>query len=192
MGIVARDIDKFSHVIVLASRDWHPGVIGLIAARLKEHYQRPACIIALDEHGKGKASGRSINGVDLGAMVIQARMEGHIKEGGGHAMAAGFSLAEESIPALHQFMHDMLVKQFGPELPPPEINIDGMIAIHAVQMNVAQQLQQLEPHGPGNASPRLILATVRLHRCDIVKEKHLRLTVTDASGQQRLSVMLFG
>src|SRR5690606_27066222 len=75
MGMVARDLEKFSHVIVLASRDWHPGVIGLIAARLKEQYQRPACIIALDENGKGKASGRSINGVDLGALVIKARME---------------------------------------------------------------------------------------------------------------------
>lgn len=192
MGMVARDIEKFSHVIVLGHRDWHAGVIGLIAARLKEHYQRPVCIIALDENGKGKASGRSIHGVDLGALVIQARMEGLIKEGGGHAMAAGFSLDEGSIPALHQFLHDMLVKQFGPELPPPEINVDGIIATHAVQMNVVQQLQQLEPHGAGNAAPRLVLSPVRLHRCDIVKEKHLRLSVTDASGQQRLSIMLFG
>ena len=192
MGIVARDIDKFTHAIVLSHRDWHPGVIGLIAARLKEHYQRPTCIIALDANGKGKASGRSITGIDLGALVIKARMNGIISEGGGHAMAAGFSIAQENIDQLHQFFQSELITQFGPQLPPPEIMIDGILAVNGVQMPVVKQLQMLEPFGAGNASPRLLLSPVRLQRIDIVKEKHLRLTITDASGQQRISVMLFG
>ncbi len=191
MGMVALEIDKHSHMIVLAHKDWHPGVIGLIAARLKEHYQRPTCIIALNENGKGKASGRSITGIDLGALVIKARMEGHITEGGGHGMAAGFSISEDKISDLHTFFQAELIKQFGPELPPPEIMIDGMLAPQAVQMPVVKQLQSLEPFGAGNASPRLVLSPVRLQRMDIVKEKHLRLNITDASGQQRLGIMLF-
>lgn len=192
MGMVARDIDKFSHVIVLSHRDWHPGVIGLIAARLKEQYQRPACIIAIDANGKGKASGRSITGVDLGALVLKARMNGLILDGGGHAMAAGFSVAEDGIDALHQFLQGELIAQFGPQLPPPEIMIDGVLAVSGVQLPVIRELQKLEPFGSGNASPRLLLSPVRLQRIDIVKEKHLRLHITDASGQQRISVMLFG
>jgi len=192
MGMVAREEDKYSHIIVLSNRDWHPGVIGLIAARLKEHYQRPACIIAVDANGKGKASGRSIGGLDLGALVLKARLEGFIKEGGGHAMAAGFSLEEKDIPALHTYLHGELVKEFGPSLPAPEITVDATLALSAVKIPVVQQLQQLEPFGPGNPSPRLVLNNIRLQRVDIVKEKHLRLTVTDASGQQRLSVMMFG
>lgn len=192
MGMVARDIDKFSHMIVLSHKDWHPGVIGLIAARLKEHYQRPTCIIAMDANGKGKASGRSITGIDLGALVIKARLNGIIKEGGGHAMAAGFSVMEDSINALHEFFQSELITQFGPQLPPPEIMIDSVLAVHGVQLPVVKQLQALEPFGAGNASPRLLLSPVRLQRIDIVKEKHLRLTITDVSGQQRLSIMMFG
>jgi single-stranded-DNA-specific exonuclease len=191
MAMVANEIEKYSHMIVLAHKEWHPGVIGLIAARLKEHYQRPTCIIALDENGKGKASGRSITGIDLGALVIKARLEGHISEGGGHGMAAGFSVHQDKIDGLHAFFQNQLIAQFGPELPPPEIMIDGMLAPQAVQMPVVKQLRSLEPFGAGNASPKLVLSPVRLQRIDIVKEKHLRLTITDLSGQQRLGVMLF-
>jgi single-stranded-DNA-specific exonuclease len=192
MGIVARDGDKHSHAIIISSKEWHPGVIGLIAARIKEQFQRPTCVITIDKDGKGKASGRSINGVDLGALVIKAHQDGYILEGGGHAMAAGFSIAADKIDALHGFMQTELIKQFGPQLPPPEIIIDGTLLPAAVNMNVCNQLQQLEPFGPGYPSPKLVLSPVRLQRIDIVKEKHLRLTVTDVNNQQRLSVMMFG
>jgi single-stranded-DNA-specific exonuclease len=192
MGMIAREIENHTHMIVLAHQDWHPGVIGLIAARLKEQYQRPTCIIALDKNGKGKASGRSITGIDLGALVIKARMNGLITEGGGHGMAAGFSVAKENISALHEFFQNELRQQFGPQLPPPEILIDGVLALHGVQLGVIKQLQMLEPFGMGNASPKLLLSPVRLQRVDVVKEKHLRLNITDSAGQQRLGMMLFG
>lgn len=192
LGMVARDESRHSHMILLASPEWHPGVIGLIAARLKERYQRPACVIALGEGGKGKASGRSITGIDLGALVIKARLQGLIHEGGGHAMAAGFSVHKDQIDALHQFFHQELLGMFGPELPVPEIHVDGIIAPHAVQLPVVRQLSQLEPFGAGNPAPKLMLSPVRLQRIDLVKEKHLRLQVTDLSGQQRLGIMMFG
>lgn len=191
MGMVAREPEKFSHIIVLASRDWHPGVIGLIAARVKEQYQRPTCALAIDENGKAKASGRSIGGFDLGALVLKARMEGFVKEGGGHAMAAGFSLAENDIPALHEFFHGEMLKQYGDALPAPEIAIDARLALNAIQMPVVKQLQMLEPFGPGNAAPKLLLSPVRLQRVDVVKEKHLRLNVSDMAGQQRVGIMMF-
>lgn len=191
LGMVARDPDKFSHMIVLASRDWHAGVIGLIAARLKEQYHRPACIIALDENGKGKASGRSINGLDLGALVLNAKMAGLIADGGGHAMAAGFSIAEEKIDALLNFFQSEMKKQFGDTLPPPEISVDAILAPSGVQLSLAEQMQQLEPHGPGNATPKLVLGPVRLQRIDVVKEKHLRITFSDMTNLQRISVMAF-
>src|SRR5690606_14849531 len=93
---------------------------------------------------------------------------------------------------LHDYLHQEMLRDFGPELPPPEITVDATLALGAVQMQVARQLQKLEPFGPGNPTPRLMLSNIRLQRVDIDKEKHLRLTITDASGQQRLGVMMFG
>lgn len=191
LGIVARDSSAFSHAIVLAHREWHPGVIGLIASRLKEQYQRPTCIIAIDKDGKGKASGRSISGVDLGALVLKARMQGLILEGGGHAMAAGFSLQDHQIPALQEFFNAELKAQFGDNLPTPEIQVDAQLAPAGVNLNVVKQLQQLEPFGAENSSPKMMLSPVRLERTTIIKEKHLRLHITDSNNIQRLEVMLF-
>ena len=191
LAMVARDESAFRHTIILASREWHPGVIGLIASRLKEAYQRPTCIIALDENGKGKASGRSITGIDLGALVLKARLNELIIEGGGHAMAAGFSLHEHQIKGLHEFFTAELTRQFGETLPAPQVMIDATLAPAAVNMNVVRQLQQLEPFGAENPTPKMILAPVRLERVTVVKDKHLRLQITDQSNVQRLDVMFF-
>lgn len=191
IGMVLQDESAHSYMIILAHRDWHPGVIGLIAARLKERFYRPTAIIAIDGNGKGKASARSITGVNLGAMIMQAKLDGLLLEGGGHAMAAGFSLKEEQIAPLHAHFTKELQKQFGPVMPPQEIRVDATLGVAAINMPAAQQLQMLEPFGAANPSPKLLLGPVRLQGIDIVKEKHLRLRVTDMTGALRASSMLF-
>lgn len=191
IGMVTKYEEQFTHMIMLAHRQWHPGVIGLVASRLKEQFQKPTCIIALDKNGKGKASGRSIQGIDLGALVLNAKNENKLIEGGGHAMAAGFSVQEDQIESLHRFFTDALEKKFGKTLPTPEIMYDGYLSLSGITLALAQQLDRMEPFGAGNAAPKLVLSPVYLDRISVIKEKHLRLAITDESRLKTHDIMLF-
>jgi single-stranded-DNA-specific exonuclease len=191
MLIATEQQDIFTHAIVLANEAWHPGVIGLIASRLKEAFQKPTCIITFDNDGKGKASCRSISDVDLGALVIQARMEGIIIEGGGHAMAAGFSIHREKIPTFLDFVTTTLKQKFGGNLPVSKLTIDASISPSAVTLPIAKQLQQMEPFGAGNAAPKLMIKSLRINGCTIVKEKHLRINFANSDNTIRFDSMMF-
>ncbi len=111
----------------VANENWHPGVIGIVASRLKDRFQRPALVIALDGD-IGKGSGRSINGVDLGAAIIAARQAGLLINGGGHKMAAGFTVARDKLEALRDFLTDRIGKQIEAEPLVPTLVIDGLLA----------------------------------------------------------------
>src|SRR5207253_9397698 len=111
-------------LIFAAAEGWHPGVIGIVAARLKERYQRPACVVAVAD-GIGKGSGRSVPGLALGPAVIAARQAGLLINGGGHAMAAGFTVAEDKLDQLREFLVERLGDGFESERLVPELAIDG-------------------------------------------------------------------
>jgi single-stranded-DNA-specific exonuclease len=174
-------------------RGWHPGVIGIVASRLKEQFNVPACVVALDEQGIGKASGRSIRGVDLGAAVIAARQAELLINGGGHPMAAGFTVTEDNIPALRDFLSLRIAQEISDGDIGPTLSLDGALTPKAVTVELAQMIQQLGPFGAGNPEPRFWLPSVRLFKAELLAGAHVRAFVSgDATGGSgRLKAVCF-
>jgi len=171
-------------VIIAAGKGWHSGVIGIVAGRLKEFYQRPSIVIGIDDNGVGKGSGRSIYGVDLGAAVTAARQTGILSAGGGHAMAAGLTVAEGSIADLEAFMTHRLSKAVGAALKGLSLKLDGVLTPSAVSCDLVDQLNGLGPYGQGNAQPRFALANVTVQYADVVGKDHVKCTLKGGDGAQ--------
>lgn len=178
-------------VVMVAGEGWHPGVVGIVAGRIKERYNRPACVAALTD-GVGKGSGRSVPGLDLGAAIIAARQSGLLLTGGGHAMAAGFSLRAESLDAFHAFLDQRLAAAVA--LPSAaDLAIEGSLTVPGATTEVAQQVERLSPFGPGNEEPTLVLHRARVVRADRVgrEANTIRTFVEGEAGGPRLKAMLF-
>lgn len=174
--------------LLLAAEGWHPGVIGIVAARLKDRYHRPCFVIGLDGD-IGKGSGRSIRGLDLGAMVIAARQAGLLINGGGHAMAAGLTVERANIAPLRAFFAERTAKFLAASPIVPSLTLDGMVAGGAATPDFIAQLERLKPFGTGNPEPRFALPACRIARADVVGEKHVRLIFT--CGGARLTGIAF-
>lgn len=166
-------------LLLLAGDGWHAGVIGIVAARLKERYHRPVIVIAL-EGETGKGSGRSVRGLDLGAMVIAARQAGLLINGGGHAMAAGLTVARGQIEALRAFLHDRVERILADAPLVPTLMVDGLLSGAAATPEFVAGLDRLKPFGTGNAEPRFVLPSCRIIRADVVGEKHVRCIIDNA------------
>lgn len=167
-------------VIIVSGEHWHQGVIGIVAGRLKERYYRPVAVIAL-EGEEGKASARSIGGIDFGSAVIAAKQAGILTAGGGHAMAAGFSLKKEQIPTLKTF----LFKRFADQMQlhgTPTTSIDATITLAGATIELAEQLTQLAPFGIGNPEPKLMLKDIYIINAQIVGEKHVKCLFGEQNG----------
>jgi len=177
-------------VIITAGQGWHPGVIGIVAGRLKEFYQRPVIVIAIDENGMGKGSGRSIYGVDLGSVVTAARQAGILSAGGGHAMAAGLTVAQDLIGDFEAFMTNRLTKAVGEALKGLSLKLDGILTPLAVTPGLVDQLDGLGPYGQGNAQPRFALANMMVQYADVVGKDHVKCTLRGDDGGQ-LKAMAF-
>jgi single-stranded-DNA-specific exonuclease len=173
-----------------AAEGWHPGVIGIVAARLKERYERPACVVAI-AGGIGKGSGRSVAGLPLGPAVIAARQAGLLIDGGGHAMAAGFTVAADQIATLRSFLAARLGDGRSAERLVPELVIDGALSPAAAQAGLIAQLVALAPFGAGNPEPRFVLPSVRVLHAEPVGAGHLRCTLADPLGDARLRAIAF-
>ena len=178
-------------LIMVAGEGWHPGVIGIVASRLKDRFQKPAAVIALSA-GIGKASARSVTGVDFGSAVVSARAMELLIAGGGHAMAAGFTVAEDKIEALYTF----LCTRFQPELEllkgSTRYTFDSYLSIPAISANLVQLLEQAGPYGSGNPSPRFVLTSCYVMKCDILAGAHLRCFIgSNGGGGGSLKAMLF-
>ncbi len=161
-------------MLMVAGHDWHEGVIGIVAGRIRERFDRPTAVLSV-QNGIAKGSARSVPGVDLGAAVAAARQEGLLLAGGGHAMAAGFSVAEDSIPALHEFFEGRMRQDIASYLSERHLSLDGCVSATALNTEFAEELQRAAPYGMGNAAPRLAIASARIVKYDILKEQHLRL-----------------
>ncbi|HML11553.1 MAG TPA: DHHA1 domain-containing protein, partial [Stellaceae bacterium] len=180
-----------SPVLVFAAAEgWHPGVIGIVAARLKERYGRPAIVVALAD-GIGKGSGRSVPGLALGSAVIAARQAGLLINGGGHAMAAGFTVASDRLMELQEFLSQRLNDRLDHALLVPELAIDVAISAEAAQGGLIAQLDALAPFGAANPEPRFAFPTVRAQYVEAVGTGHLKLRVADAVGGGALSAIAF-
>lgn len=180
--------------IIVAHRDFHPGLSGLVAGRLKEKYNKPSIVIALTdgELGKeGKGSGRSMPGINLGAAFIAARQEGLLVKGGGHAMAAGFTVLPEKIGMFQAFLQNYIGRQMTGELT-PEMALDGILTVRgATPMLVRMINDHIGPFGAEHMEPVFALTNVRLHMPDIVGTDHVRCMISDWEGGNRLKAMAF-
>ncbi|MBY8823185.1 single-stranded-DNA-specific exonuclease RecJ [Sphingomonas colocasiae] len=170
-------------VALVAGRGWHPGVIGIVAGRLKEKLGRPAIVIAIDEDGVGKGSGRSISGVDLGAAVMAAKESGLLVAGGGHAMAAGLTIAAERIDALADFLDERLSADVVRAQGERALLLDAVIAPGGMTPALVEALEAGGPYGMGWPAPRVAAGPVRIIKADIVGTNHVRAIVGGDDGR---------
>jgi len=173
--------DKGS-VIVTASEGWHPGVVGLVASRLKEKFGRPAFAIALEPGGIGTGSGRSISGVDLGKAVRQAVADGLLLKGGGHAMAAGVTLRKERLAEFRAYMESMLAHDVAQSRHANELFIDGAVTARGATPEFVAMLNRAGPFGSGNPEPLVALPSHQLIFADEVGQTHLRVRFRSGDG----------
>jgi single-stranded-DNA-specific exonuclease len=169
-------------VIVTASEGWHPGVVGLVASRLKEKFSRPAFAIALEPGGIGTGSGRSIAGVDIGKAVRQAVADGILLKGGGHAMAAGVTLRKEKLAEFRAYLENALARDVAEARHVNELYIDGAVSARAVTTELATTLNRAGPFGSGNPEVVLALPAHQLVYADEVGQAHLRLRFKSGDG----------
>ncbi|WP_306094573.1 single-stranded-DNA-specific exonuclease RecJ [Qipengyuania flava] len=169
-------------VHLVAGEGWHPGVIGIVAGRIKEKTGKPSLVIALDGD-TGKGSGRSIAGVDLGAAIIRARDEGLLVAGGGHAMAAGLTVSADRIDALAEWLDSTLEAQVARASASREMPLDLAVAPSGLTPELVESLEAAGPYGIGWPGPRVAVGPVRLVKCDIVGTDHVRLIAAGDDGK---------
>jgi single-stranded-DNA-specific exonuclease len=177
-------------VILITGEGWHPGVVGIVAGRVKERFNRPACVAGVSE-GLAKGSGRSVPGIDLGAAVIAARQAGLLETGGGHAMAAGFSFKAERQAEVLAFLSERLAH--ASELPgAADLVLDATLMVPAGTAELAEQISRLGPFGPGNEEPTFVFPRARIVRADRVgKEGGTIRAFIQGEGGGRLKAICF-
>lgn len=180
-GLYGPDRQGLPSVLLVESEGWHVGVIGIVASRLVERFGRPAFVIGMDG-AVGKGSGRSVRGVDLGAAVIAARQSGLLINGGGHAMAAGLTVARDQLAPLAAFLDARIAPQLGAAPAVRELGIDAALSPAAATKDLIEMIERAGPFGAGNALPRFALTGVRVDYAQTVGEGHVRCTLV---GQER-------
>ena len=176
-------------LVLAAGEGWHPGVIGIVASRLKERTNLPALVVALEDE-VGKGSGRSVPGVDLGAAVIAARQSGLLIDGGGHPMAAGLTVAKDRLAELRAFLSERLARRMAEIDYRPALGIDAVLQPGAARADLVQRLEEVGPFGVGNPEPRFVLPGVQVLGPKVVGESHVRATLLGADGA-RLKAIAF-
>ncbi len=175
-------------VVIVAARGWHAGVIGIVAGRLKEKLGRPAIVIALDEDGMGKGSGRSIPGVDLGAAVLAAREAGLLAAGGGHAMACGVTIAEDRVEAFADFLEERLSERVTASIGDRALLLDAVVAPGGVNPSLVAAMEEGGPYGMGWPAPRVAAGPVTVIKADVVGNGHVRAVVAGDDGRSLKTV----
>lgn len=176
-------------IVIAAGAGWHVGVIGIVASRLKQQFERPAVAIAF-EGGIGKASCRSIPGVDIGAAITAARQTGLLINGGGHAMAAGFTVAEDRLPELGAFLMERVAPAVVASEAARSLGVDAALAPEGATLDLIDLVEQVGPFGAGNAEPRFALTNARIAQADVVGQGHVRCSLAGATGK-RLKAIAF-
>jgi single-stranded-DNA-specific exonuclease len=182
-AMAALGLEEKGAVVVTAGEGWHPGVVGLVAARLKERYGRPAFAIALEPGGTGTGSGRSIAGVDLGQAVRRAVREGLLLKGGGHAMAAGITLRKGALATFRAYLEDTLAAPVAAARRDSALPIDGAVSAGAVNLPLLDMLARAGPYGAGNPEPLFALPAHTLAYADPVGENHVRARFKSGDGK---------
>jgi single-stranded-DNA-specific exonuclease len=166
-------------VLLVGAEGWHPGVIGIVASRLKERFYKPSLVVGFDG-ANGKGSGRSITGVSMGDAMHKAVHLGLLEKGGGHAMAAGFSVNQKTYDAFYEFLNDEL----GPKAreAKPTIYIDSVISLSGINDSLLEQLSKMEPFGAGNPSVKFMIPNLKVSYMEPVGTGHRRCRIQDEKG----------
>jgi single-stranded-DNA-specific exonuclease len=170
-------------VALVSGEGWHPGVIGIVAGRLKERLNRPAIVIAVDGDGIGKGSGRSVAGVDLGAAILAAKDMGLLVAGGGHAMAAGLTVDAAKIDALADFLDERLSADVAKAREDRSLALDAIVAVGGVTPALVEALEAGGPYGMGWPAPRIVAGPLRVIKADIVGQNHVRAITAGDDGR---------
>ena len=183
-------MDSNSALAWAAGEGWHPGVVGIVASRIKEITNKPTVVIGLDEH-EGKGSGRSISGIDLGSSIATLQRENLIIRGGGHKMAAGLSLEREKLEIAMSRLNELLANQGSKSFQTRELQLDGALSLPAITIELLEQLETAGPFGAGAPGPRFALPFMRITFAKRAGESHLRLRLVDDSGAS-IDAIAFG
>ncbi|WP_170441862.1 single-stranded-DNA-specific exonuclease RecJ [Ruegeria arenilitoris] len=168
--------------LVWAAGDgWHPGVVGIVAARLKEASNRPAVVIGFDGD-EGKGSGRSVSGVDLGASIHRLAAEGLLVKGGGHKMAAGLTVMRDQLEPAMERLSELLAKQGAGQAGPADLKLDGALMPGAASVDLIEKIEQAGPFGAGAPAPRFAMPDLQVRFAKRVGETHLKLSLSDGMG----------
>jgi len=183
-------MDSNSALAWAAGEGWHPGVVGIVASRIKEITNKPTVVIGLDEH-EGKGSGRSISGIDLGSSIATIQRENLIIRGGGHKMAAGLSLEREKLEIAMSRLNELLANQGSKSFQTRELQLDGALSLPAITIELLEQLETAGPFGAGAPGPKFALPFMRITFAKRAGESHLRLRLVDDSGAS-IDAIAFG
>ncbi len=171
--------------LFILGQDWHPGVIGIVASRLVERFRRPCFVLALDQKaGLAKGSARSVVGTDIGNLVAAARQAGYLEAGGGHYMAAGFSLNSEQIEGFKEFLLARLTEKTGDSPASWTLDLDGILSPEGVSLDLTDELERLAPFGQGNSEPRFAIMRTRVSYARVVGSDHVSLSFGDEIGKK--------
>ena len=181
-ALASLGLEEKGAVVVTAAANWHPGVVGLIAARLKERFNRPAFAIALEPGGIGTGSGRSIQGVDLGRVVRQAAADGLIIKGGGHAMAAGVTLRRDALAAFRAYLESSLAEAVDAARLDRSLLIDGAVSAAGADPKLIAMLSRAGPFGSSNPEPVIALPGHTVVYADRIGENHVRARLRSGDG----------
>jgi len=182
--------DPETAIVMLGSEAWHKGVVGLVASRLVERFRRPSCVIAWDDKGTGTGSLRSVGGVDIGSAVRAAASEGIVLKGGGHAMAAGLTVARGRFDDLRAFIDERLRSKAMAARASAKLELDGALTPGAVTHELIELLERAGPYGQGNPQPKFAFPAHRVKFAKIVGEAHVRCALEAGDGS-RLDAIAF-
>lgn len=162
-------------------KTWHQGVIGIVAGKLKERYNLPSFVMSVEED-EVKGSARSVAGLDLGALVMTAKEKGILTKGGGHTMAAGFSLNEDRIEDFKQFVGEYIKEKLSADNLVPTVDFDAVLSLEGANLDLAEKFSILEPYGAGNPEPKVVIENVRIAKPFIVGEGHVKCLLSNGRG----------
>ena len=168
-------------VLVLSGNNWHEGIIGIVAARIKEKYNKPTILISLDNK-LGKGSARSVFGFDIGKQIIKASQLGILKKGGGHKMAGGFTIEKEKIDLFREFLIKNFIKTKIDSSENLNIHLDSVIAPSALNEEFYENINSLGPFGSGNSEPKFVIENLKVIRSDIIKNNHIKSLLCGKDG----------
>ena len=177
-------------IVFAMGEGWHPGVIGIVASRLKDRFNRPACVVALQD-GIGRGSARSVSGFPIGPAIIAAQQAGLLINGGGHEMAAGFTVAADKLDAFRAGITARAVETLGSGEPVAELAIDGALTCAAATVELCATIDRLGPFGTGNAEPRFVIPNLRVLKSEVVGQEHVRCVFGEGGGNARLKGIAF-